>query len=509
MTCSGGSTTLLRPLAGKNFDFMQLFPHRTADLRRHKLINWRAVVVEFVERHFQETVAQAEAAGHHEKLYVSQDRPRRTIQLFFGRHEVGIAPDGSHAIEEGATLVLSQFATGAVAVFLYPYESELVRRKEKLIVWGVFDDPLEVTERVLKRAIADFTCYARVSSVLDGGTPADRRRIDLLLSRDKFQSEAKVEAAKRAEEEAREKKETHPGWGTRLANNLLLVLFAIFGTVVTIVSGWHPFVDQLHEWFGKAAPPPVKAPAPSMPVITGWYTFCPQDDSGASPKMLDLLYDIGQQAGKIAFFDVQIEVDCIMGAAPDPSTPVARELGEHSLTYRFSTELARGTTLDGERDSANLYRFLPDNGTSVRVFEDRERRNALTDLGINLEGSEDRLYGPYLIKARGEDAILDLELSAPTLDTEMQVSASAIDQQRHIVHENEPPPKNLPQPIPITADDLRRLREHAALTVTPTGAIPSPSSSSPPGGKSLRKLPLPPLPTPLSASRQKDAAAKQ
>ena len=477
---------------------MQPFPRRTADLRRYKLINWQVVVVEHVEHLFRTFAAQAEAAAHHEKLYVSQDRPNRSIQLFFGQHPVGSVPGGGGlAIERGAALVLSQGPTGAVAVFLYPYESEVSRRQEKLIVWDVFDDPLEIDERVLKRAIADFTCYARVSSVLDGGTPADRRRVNRLLGRDHFQSEAKVYAAKRAEEEVRERKEKQPTWGARLANYGPIVLLMIFGTIVTIVGGWQPFVDQLRKWRGDTVPTSGQTPDATMPVIAGWYTFCPQDDSGASPRLLNLLYDIGQNAGKVAFFDVQIQVDCVMGTTSDPSAPIARTVEEHSLTYRFDPVSTSRTTIDGGRDSANLDRFLPENGTLVSVLDDRDGRNALTRLGINLEGINDALYGPYLIKSRGEDASLSLELSAPTLDTAMQAAASAIARQRRAAHENEPPPNGLPQSISLSADDLRRFNELAASSAEPTALTTPPPNALPPlDAKSLSKLPLPPLPIP-------------
>ncbi|MFJ1300666.1 hypothetical protein ACILG0_11910 [Pseudomonadota bacterium AL_CKDN230030165-1A_HGKHYDSX7] len=487
---------------------MQLFPQRTADLRRYKFINWQVVVVERVERLFRTVATQAETAFHHERLYVSQDRSNRQIQISFGQHPVGTVPGGSAlATEGGAALVISQGATGAVAVFMYPYESELSHRKEKLIVWNVFDDPLDITDRVLKRAIVDFTCYARVSSVLDGGTPADRRRVNRLLRHDRFQSEAKVDAAKRTEEEARERKETHPTWGARLASYGPLVLFTIFGTIVTIVGGWQPFVDQVRKLLDYTPTPLERTPDATMPVITGWYTFCPQDDSGASPKLSNLLYDIGQNAGKIAFFDVQIQVDCVMGSTSDPSAPIVRKVEEHSLTYSFYPVSTNRATVDGGRDRANLDRFLPDNGTSVRWLDDRNGRNALTSLGINLEGVNDALYGPYLIKARGDDASLSLELSAPTLDTAMQAAASVIAEQRHAAHDNDPPPKGLPHPMSHSADDLPQFNERAASSTPPTAlSTPPPNALAPLDVESLSKLPPLPLPIPRSASWPSDAA---
>lgn len=501
---------------------MQLFPRRTADLRRYKLINWQVVVVEHVESLFRTVAAQAETVGHHEKLDVSLDRPKRSVQLFFGQHPVGTVTGGPDlAIERGAALVLSQGLTGAIAVFLYPYESEVSRRQEKLIVWDVFDDPLEITERVLNRAIADFTCYARVSSVPDGGTAADRRRINRLLRRDHFRSEAKVDAVKQEEEEARvrkekladetlARKENPPTWGARLANYWPIVLFMIFGTIVTVVGGWDPFVDKLRKWGGDTVPISGQTPDAKMPVITGWYTFCPQDDSGASPRLLNLLYDIGQNAGKVAFFDVQVQVDCVMGTTFDPSAAIARTAEKHSLTYSFTPFSTSRTTVDGGRDSANLLQFLPENGTLVTLLDDRDGRNALTRLDINLEGVNDVLYGPYLIKARGEDASLSLELSAPTLDTAMQAAASAIVQQRRAAHENDSPPNGLPQPIWLSADDLRRFEELAASSAALAAPTAAPPNALPPlDTKSLTQLPLPPLPIPRPASWPSDAAGTQ
>lgn len=483
---------------------MQLFPQRTADLRRYKLINWQTVVVELVERQFEKAATEAEAAGHHERLYVHQDGPNRLIQLFFGKHPVGTVAGGGFAVERGAALVLSQGATGAIAVFLYPYESELGRRQEKLIVWGVFDDPLEITESVLKQVIDDFLCYARVSSVLDGGTPADRRRVNRLIKRDRFQSKEQVDAAKQAQEKAREKKEVQANWGARLANYGPLVLFMIFGTIITVVGGWQPFVTQLREWVGGTVSSSVQTPGEAMPVVLGWYTFCEPDDSGASSRMHNLLYDIGQHAGKVAFFDVQVRVDCVMGGTWDGSALVARAEEEHSLTYRFSPASAGQATVDGGRDRANLLRFLPENGTLVRVLGDREGRNALTRLGINLEGANDELYGPYLIKAKRDDASLRLELSAPSFDTAMQAAASAIAHQRRTAHENDLSPEGLPQPISLSADDLRRFNELStsspASTAAPPNAVPRPDD------KSLIKLPLPPLPTPMPARAPSQAA---
>jgi hypothetical protein len=168
---------------------------------------------------------------------------------------------------------------------------------------------------------------------------------------------------------------------------------------------------------------------------------------------------------------------------------------DHSLTYSFghqATGRARAS-VDGGRDSARLYRFLPENGSLVHVLGDPDGRNALTNLGINIEGADDELYGPYLIKSRrcGPDS----RTERPTLDSAMQASASAVAQQRRIAHENDPAPIGLPKPIPLNADDLRRYKELSASSATPTvHGVPLPNTLPPADAMSFDKQPLPPLP---------------
>lgn len=486
---------------------MKLFPQQTAELRRHRMINWQTVTIDKVAAQLKQVANQAEQDGHPEKLYVSQDKPHRSIQLAFGQHPVGTTPGGTGpALEHGAALVLSQGANGEVAILLYPYKSELSRREEELIVWGVYDNPVDITERVLKRAISDFVCYGRVSSALDGGTTADQRRIAKLLKRDQFKSKAGIDAAKQAEAKSLEKKNAQ-SWGARFSTWTPFVAIGAVGILVTIVGGWHPFLDQLHEWFDDAIPALKKAPDETMPVISGSYTLCPEDNPDQNPNFADLLYDIGQHKGKVVFLDVNVGIACAMGAKQDWSVPFGRDADERSLTYHFNPGASRAT-LDGDRERAQLARLLPDNGTLLRILDDNGGRNAITALGINVEGVDDTLYGPYLIKARGEDASLTLELSAPVLDTPMQARAATIDRQRHLLHESEPPPKNLPKAIPVTAEQLRQLHEHptsAGEQVFPKMLPPIPQPLSPVSRET--NPPLPPLPIPQMIStrgREKD-----
>jgi hypothetical protein len=233
-----------------------------------------------------------------------------------------------------------------------------------------------------------------------------------------------------------------------------------------------------------------------MPVITGWYTFCPQDRTGASPRLLDLLYDIRQNAGKVAFFDVQVDVDCVMGTPFDPGAAFSRKAAERSLTYSFGPGKAGQDDIDGGRPPVKPGQLVAENGTFVSVVDDRDGRNALTRLGINAEGADDELYGPYLIKADGEDAALTLSLSAPTLDSTMQDAATAIASQRRAAHENDPPPNGAPQPIKLSAADLKRFHDLAAMPEASAASGGRPPTALPPppplDAGSLDRLPPPP-----------------
>jgi len=455
---------------------------------------------------------QADAAqDYFESLRVEADDAHRTVQLLSGCHiSDSLDANDTFEVEGDAALVVSQDRKfGHVAIFLYPYERQ-ARAGSTRILWALFDSPEDVTDAWLDRAVSDFARVCRASSVVDDTTVhADRRRFFWLRCRSRWLGLVG----------------RFPWWFPLVRNRpslprkawLGLVLF-VFGLeavlnlpseIVTVVSGWHAFVDQLHEWRDDilvasghrpaATPMPVPAQTPQvMPVITGWYTFCPQDGSGASPRLLDLLYDIGLHAGKVAFLDVQVRVDCVMGTAFAPSAPFARTAGEGSLTYRFSHDSARRRTVDGGRESAKLDRFLPENGSSISVLDDRDGRNALTRVGINSEGVDDELYGPYLIKARGEDASLSLELTAPTLDSTMQEAATAIASQRRAAHENDPPPNGVPQPIKLSAADLQRLQALATSPAASTASGVRPPTALPPlDDRSLARLP--PLPTPLPA----------
>lgn len=217
---------------------MSLFPQRSADVRRYKIINWNVVLEPTLQEKFEAIVASASQAGYLERLYMRVEREYRTVTLRPGQHPVGasLRKQGSTAAEHGASLVFSQAKTGNVAVLLYPYESEFMQQPEKLIVWRVFDGPNDVTPSVIDGALADALRYWRVSSVLDGGSWWDRWRIAMLRRRDRYQS------AERA-------LTTRPSLVGRAVSEFLawwpVAAFIAFSALVTNVTGWHDFGGKI------------------------------------------------------------------------------------------------------------------------------------------------------------------------------------------------------------------------------------------------------------------------
>jgi len=156
----------------------------------YRLLNW-TVHVELAKAHFQDVVRQKANENYFEALYVNHDDGERQIQLFAGAHPVGRPQTVWDSrgriksqrlyVEKGAALVMSQSIRGEVAVILYPYQSERHRRREDFLVWGVFDDPAEITTSRLQRMTKDFFTYVRTSSLYFTPSVSDNLRIEWLL----------------------------------------------------------------------------------------------------------------------------------------------------------------------------------------------------------------------------------------------------------------------------------------------------------------------------------------
>lgn len=153
-------------------------------------LNW-AVLVSGYEKQLLQEVEDAKIADFFERLYVEQRRDDRSVQLFAGQHPVGIkskdtyfptySSDYEIIPEHGAALVISQAADGSVAIFIYPYKSDLYSRKERLICLGVYDSPIRIHRGVIEKAIDSFYLYIRISSPLFVETRWERFKISWLI----------------------------------------------------------------------------------------------------------------------------------------------------------------------------------------------------------------------------------------------------------------------------------------------------------------------------------------
>jgi hypothetical protein len=310
-----------------------------------------------IETHMRNEAEKARY-DYFEYLYVHRDDKLRAIQLFAGNHPIATNADGSFQTEGGAALVLSQDTTfGHVAALIYPYET--AQGQAKPILWGVFDSPADaVAGDWLDRAVHDFARCCRASSAVDPTVyRSDHIRMRylqfrawILRLRGRLPGCTKLIRAK-------------PSWVRRilLASGAVLAALTYFSSLpsnLSTLSGYS--APALWDaWHAKPSPSgavvpakqnmhPAKAAAASssqlvervksigvnvvpeiapMPVISGWYTFCPTEGGKANPKLLDLLYDVRTNAGKVAFFDVQVDIDCVLGRQPD------RRRGQRELPH--------------------------------------------------------------------------------------------------------------------------------------------------------------------------------
>jgi hypothetical protein len=74
-------------------------------------------------------------------------------------------------------------------------------------------------------------------------------------------------------------------------------------------------------------------------IISGWYTFCPSAAGESNPKLLDFLYDVRANAGKVAFFDVQVDIDCVLSRPPAYEAPFNRIDKGGDVTYLMRVPL--------------------------------------------------------------------------------------------------------------------------------------------------------------------------
>ncbi|MFC0130582.1 hypothetical protein [Ralstonia solanacearum] len=418
-----------------------------------------------IEKYMHAHAAEAQH-DYFESLRVHRDDKRRTVQLSAGNHPIATNEDGSLRTEGGAALVLSQDTKfGHVATFIYPYESP--GSTAKPILWGCFDSPADVTSgKWLDLATNDFARCSRASSLVDQTVHySDRLRMQWLKIRSRvlrlrgwLPGCTKLIRAK-------------PSWTKRIVAAIVLVLTTLTAllnlpSMLSTLSGysvpalwamWHtkpaapsgakpstpqapsPAASSVVSGSLKITPTqagPAIAPATTsaaMPVISGRYTFCPTIAGAGSSKLLNLLYDVRANAGKVAFFDVQVGIDCVLGRQPDYEASFNRLEEEGGVSYFLRVPLVTVGDLvsarkwiDGDRDPSVLRAMHSDNGSLIAMHGENDNRNPLSRFQPHVEGSSDVLFGPYAIKESSDDAAITLDLNAPYLDTAALQQATAI-----------------------------------------------------------------------------------
>lgn len=408
----------------------------------------------FIQQHMR-AIAEEAKHDYFEYLYVHRDDEKRTVQLFAGHHPISTEADGRLQSEGGATLVLSQDTTfGHVATFIYPYEAS--RGTAKPILWGVFDSPADAAaDKWLDRAVQDFARCCRASSIVDPTVyRSDRFRMRWLQLRSSWlHFRGRLPGCT----QLIRAKPSWARWAIGGAAALLFPFIDHLSSVSTLAGFSVPAVwEKLHSQpstltypspsAASVASSPLKAISTQvvpdkalsvvgaeMPVISGRYTYCPATDAESSPKLLNFLYDVRAHAGKVAFFNVQMSIDCVLGKEPDYEARFGRREDSGGVGYFFQVPLvgagdlaASRKWIDGKRDLSILYDMYSDNGSVIALHSGDDSRNPISHFQPHVEGSVDILFGPYAIKESEDDAVITFDLNAQFLDTAALQQATAI-----------------------------------------------------------------------------------
>ncbi len=178
-------------------------------------------------------------------------------------------------------------------------------------------------------------------------------------------------------------------------------------------------------------------PEAKMPIISGWYTFCPSSGGESNLKLLDFLYDVRANAGKVAFFDVQIDIDCVLNSNPDYRATFNRVEEGGDVHYFMQVPLIQdgvgeaGKWISGDRDHSILRDMYSDNGSAIAIHKGDDSRNLVSRFQPHVEGSNDILFGPYAIKESSDDDAITFDLNAPFLEAAASQQAAEISRETH------------------------------------------------------------------------------
>jgi len=157
--------------------------------RWYRRINW-GVHKQQYRRVLDQVVADKAAAQYWDLLYVDVDKvDDKWIMMRLGKHPVDMHGN-KFMIEVGGCLSLSQQIDGHVVLALLPCHLE--GEAAEPIVLGDYDDPSQITEAVLQRAVDDFFRVVRVTSVMLSSGRWDRLRVGLLRFHSKYPGREKA-----------------------------------------------------------------------------------------------------------------------------------------------------------------------------------------------------------------------------------------------------------------------------------------------------------------------------
>ena len=114
---------------------------------------------------------------------------------------------------------------------------------------------------------------------------------------------------------------------------------------------------------------------------------------------------------------VELDVTIHLSAPGCPETPVRRELSEDDGTRRvfihfpfaIHAEIARITGAE----NPDLFALVPDNGAGLILLLPRDAPQIASPIQLNVEGLEDRLKGPLLLRWGAQDAYAEAAILIP------------------------------------------------------------------------------------------------
>ncbi len=147
---------------------------------------------------FQQVINEFQQQPFFDSLYINEinspklenieRRNQNAITLRFGHHSTGIGTfeysrdgnikSGNVEIETGGALHYSQSPNGQIVCLIYGSKSELIKPKDEWFVFKRYDNPYDITEKEILKAIKVFFWYSRITSFIRGLSIIDTFKLD-------------------------------------------------------------------------------------------------------------------------------------------------------------------------------------------------------------------------------------------------------------------------------------------------------------------------------------------